>query len=39
MYLEIKCDGVNGDDCLPGKVLQRASEKRLREEETRDPED
>ena len=37
-HLEVKGDDVNGDNCLPGKVLQSASEEGLREEKPRDPE-
>lgn len=37
-HLEVKGDDVNGDNCLPGKVLQSAGEECLREEEPGDPE-
>lgn len=38
MYLKVKSDDVNGDDGLPGIVLQSSCEESLREEEPRDPE-
>lgn len=36
-YLEVPGDCVNGDDLLPGKVLQCSCQESLREEESRDP--
>lgn len=38
-YLEVKSNGVDGDDGTTGVVLQGSSQEGLREEETRDPED
>ena len=38
-YLEVECDGIYGDDLLPGKVLQGTSQEGLWEEEPRYPVD
>ncbi len=38
VYLEVKADGVNGQPVAPCKVLQRARQEGLREEQAADPE-
>lgn len=38
-HMEVKANGVNGDNRATGEVLQGAGEEGLREEEAADPKD